>query len=173
MIQLILSALWFWQALPLTTSPLVSNLGEDTFRSGEVQVVIGSQSQHDIEAPYVSPLSGSPAALALSMIQYSQVFDATNKIHYYLYENTPSLSNSTTAVFRVELWLYSFTSLARIKYLACPASILSQNFNIVINQFNPGTLQPCCTPPNTYDHTVTTPLNAATGYAYALWLSGM
>lgn len=98
MIQIIFYALWILRALcdlnfntiayyvvSSIGPPLVSNLGEDTFRSGEVIVAIGNQSQYDFFVPFSSPLVSSPAKLALSMVDYNQTMDASNKIFYHLY----------------------------------------------------------------------------------------
>lgn len=118
------------EALCSSTAPLVSRFG-DSFRSGDVAVAIGSQPKYDFEVPFNSPLPSSSIALALSMVEYSQAMDSYRKIHYSLMENTPTSSNHTHAVFRVELGLVSKTSRAKVKYLACPTSILSTNFNII------------------------------------------
>ena len=119
-------------AAATSTSPFVSSLG-DAFRSGEVAVSIGNQATYDFQAPYPSALGSNSITLALSMVDYNQSFDNTNKMFFHLRENTPSASNSTHAVFRVELGLYYLTSKASVKYLACLTSVLSQNFNIMVN----------------------------------------
>lgn len=131
-------------------SPLLSNFPANTFSSGEMVVVIGSQLTYDFQVPFTSTLPSTPVALALSMEDYHQVFDSSHKIFYHLLENTPSASSSTSAVFRVELGLYFLTSRAKVKYLACPSSILSDNFNLIVTQINPGNLSAAGAPSAMY-----------------------
>lgn len=144
MIHLALSFffLCLWETVSVSTPSLVSNFGEDAFRSGEASVVLGSQPLYGFAVPFGFPLSSSSIRLALSMVDYNQLMDATNnyKVFFHLLEDTPSASNASIAVFRVELNLYLLTSLAKIKYLACPTSILSQNFNILVSNISPGTI---------------------------------
>lgn len=63
--------------------------------------------------------------LALSMVGYNQTLDETFKIFFFLYENNPTPSNKTHAVFRVDTNLNSLTSQAKVRYLACPTDNLS------------------------------------------------
>lgn len=133
MTQILIFMLYILEVLTASTSPLLSKFGY-SFRSGEGTVNIGSQSPiYDLTLPYTSVFSNNSIGLALSMVSYNQSFDSTFKIHYRLLENTPTPSNKTHAVFRVELGLYLLTSRARVRYLAYFTSILSPNFNILIN----------------------------------------
>lgn len=103
------------------------------------------------------------------MVEYDQALDSSHKIFYNLFENTPSPSNSTHAAFRVELGLYLLTSLAKVKYLACPTSILSSDFNIIVSQIYPGTISAN----NNYFYTLSSPLSTASTYTWPLWMSGI
>lgn len=169
MIQLIFSAVWVLAVLGATTSPLVSKLGEDTFRSAEVTVAVGNYSQYDFEVPFTIPFQSSSVSLALSMVDYSQTFNSSFKIFFLLQEDTPTSSNATHAVFRAEIGLYSLTSRAKVKYLGCLTSKLSQNFNMVTSHLSLTSLPG----DGYYYHTLSTPLNKTNGYSFAIWLSGI
>lgn len=159
---------FIWEIISAATSPLISSIGYSC-RSGEVKLVLGSSSTYDFSTPYTSTFSSSSISLALSMVDYYQSFDSSYKVYYHLYENTPSLSNSSHAIFRVYIGYLSLTSRAKVKYLACPTSILSQNFNIIVFQVYPGVLNSGVE----INYTVTTSLNTDSSYSYAIWMSGM
>lgn len=107
------------------------------------------------------------------MSRYSQTFDATYKVNFRLLENTPSSSTSTHAIFRVELGLYTLTTAAKVKYFSCLTSIFSSNFNLLVNEFSPGTLQPQPTSPYNYVYTFSTSFNTTGSYSYVTWMSGV
>lgn len=170
MAKWILFLLCLWTVSSSSTSPLSSKLG-DSFRSGEAIVNIGDQTSYDFNVPYLSPLSGDSVVLALSMLEYKQTFDNSLTINYILLEDTPSPSNGTNAVFRVELNLNTLTSKAKVRYLSSVTSILSINFNIVILDCNPGRINGG----SSKEFTLSTPLNASSDnyYTEAIWMSGI
>ena len=98
------SLLLAWVGFAASTSPLRSKLG-DSFRTGVVTLdIIDTETTYDFDVPYSTPLSRDPVTLALSLQDYNQTFsDSYNAISYRLLEDIPSPSNSTHAVFRVEL----------------------------------------------------------------------
>lgn len=116
MTWLITFILFFVEALSASTSPLTSNFG-DAFRTGEVTISLGAQDTYDLSPTFSSALSSTAVGVALSLVDYNQTFDTTYKIFYNLYENTPSASNATNAVFRLYLGFYSITSSARVRFL--------------------------------------------------------
>lgn len=172
MIRLVLSFLFMWEALFASSSPLISNFGEDAFRSGEVSAVLGNQSQYDFFVTFTSPLGSSSVSLALSMVDYNQSMNAISnfKVFFHLLENTPSASNASHGAFRVQLGLYSLTLNAKVKYLAYQTSILSQNFNIIVSTINPPTTLASY---SSCQYTVTTSLNTASNFTYSIWFSGV
>lgn len=127
MILLLIYSASIHRTVSITNPPIASSLG-DNFRSGEASMVLSSSNSYNLEVPYAYALSSNSVGLALSMIDYSQTFDASNTIHYYLYENTPSASNSTHAVFQIYLGYLSLTTRVKVKYLACPTALFSNNF---------------------------------------------
>lgn len=136
--QWLVFLLCFLGVFSASTPPLLSKLG-DSFRSGDARVdIIGGQSMYDFNVPYSSSLPSSQVALALSMYDYQQAMpsNAGIQISYSLLEDVPSPSNSTNAVFRVVLGYSTLTSIANVRYLACPISILSENFNIIVGEFS-------------------------------------
>lgn len=70
-------------------------------------MAIGTLSQYDFQVPFPSSLPSNSIAVALSMVEYNQTINNFLTINYTLWENTPSPSNSTHGVFRVELGLVS------------------------------------------------------------------
>jgi hypothetical protein len=99
-------------------------------------------SNYDYAIPYSYIFSESSIALALSLIDYNQVFDSSNRTYYYLYDNVPTPSNNTHAVFRVFIGYPASTSRAKVRYLASMTSLFSDNFRIVTVSFSPGALAP-------------------------------
>lgn len=106
-------------------------------------------------------------------MDYNQTFDSSYKINFLLYEDTPTSSNATHAVYRAELGLYSLTSSAKVRYLACSTSIFSDTFNIIVTTMNPGTLQVPPTAGYNYSFTLSTSLSLSGGFDYMIWLSSI
>lgn len=148
MIKLIFFLLCLWEVLCASTSPLSSNFGE-AFRSGEVTISLIGQESYDISAPLSTALSPGTVSLVLSMKDYYQSLDSIKRISYQLIENSPSSSTNTLAVFRLILGFPSLTSLANVKYLTYLTSILSDNFQILVEHITPGTLSDYA---SYYDH---------------------
>lgn len=140
--KVILILVCTWEALSASTSPLISSVG-DSFKSVEVTISIsGGNANYDVNLPFSSAFSSNSIGLVLSMINYNQSFNGGYCIQYFLYENTPSQSTSTYVSFRVFLGLSSYTSSVRVKYCACPTSILSPSFNILPFEVSPGSMSP-------------------------------
>lgn len=137
MIQWLAFMLCFLEVFSASTSPLLSKLG-GSFRTGDASIDIGAQSTYDFNIPYSSSFSSSNVTLVLLMYDYNQSFpsETTYQISYRLLENVPSRSNSTHAVFRVVLGYVQLTSRAKVRYLACPTSLFSKNFNMIVGEFN-------------------------------------
>lgn len=66
------------------TSPLISKFG-DSFRSGEVTVSLGGMADYDLSPTFTSALPSNEVGLVLSMVDYSQTFDASYKVLFHLY----------------------------------------------------------------------------------------
>lgn len=169
MIKLVFSVFFFCEALSASISPLVSKLGEDSFRSGEVAVALGNQSEYDFVAPFTRSLPDPPVKVVLSIADINQAMDSSLKIWFHLMEDTPFSSNGSHAVFRVKLGFSSLTSRAKVKYLGYPASIISTNFYIFSRDMIVGTLLPG----NQYVDTVITPFNTTLDNTYVIWFSGI
>lgn len=138
----VLSLVGMNQVMAVTIAPIVSTFG-DNFRSGETTVSLSSSvSNYDYAIPYSYIFSESSIALALSLIDYNQVFDSSNRTYYYLYDNVPTPSNNTHAVFRVFIGYPASTSRAKVRYLASMTSLFSDNFRIVTVSFSPGVMAP-------------------------------
>jgi hypothetical protein len=76
-----------------------------------------------------------------------------------LLEDFLSPSDNTQAVFRVYIPHSGLMTRLKVKYLLCPTSILSSNFNILVNQYNSGTI----TAESFIDYPVSDTLNTTPG----------
>lgn len=85
----------------------------------------------------------------------------------------PSASNSTHTLFRVWInYVSQVATKARMKYLACPSSLTSNNLRFWGVHFTPnsnlgGGLASC------YSYTYAVPINTTNSYTYSLWISAI
>jgi hypothetical protein len=121
--------------------------------------------------PFSSALSSSNIKLALSLVDQHIEFRPTNELWYRLSENSPTVSNSTTAVFRVTNFGPVTNIRAKIKYLACPVEILSSNFQILIYGLGVGDFGG--TNPTQYNATVAESLNITGSYGYSIYICSL
>lgn len=91
-------------------------------------------------------------------------------IYYSIFENIPSSSNNTHAVFRVYIDSPTNTLRCKIKYLLCLTSIISTNFNILGNTFSPTVT---INAGSSIDYPFSNPLNTVGSWSYAIWYSGL
>jgi hypothetical protein len=121
--------------------------------------------------PFSSALSSNSIKLALSLVdQHIEFYSSTStELWYHLYENYPTASNSTTAVFRAFFWAPATNIRAKIRYLACPVEILSSNFQILFYTLGSGNYGG--TNPTQYNATVVESLNITGSYGYSIHIS--
>jgi hypothetical protein len=86
-----------------------------------------------------------------------------------LLEDFLSPSDNTQAVFRVYIPHSGLMTRLKVKYLLCPTSILSSNFNILVNQYNSGTI----TAESFIDYPVSDTLNTTGPWSFGIWISGL
>lgn len=120
--------------------------------------------------PFSSALSSNNIKLALSLVDQHIEFYSTSstELWYSLYDNYPTASNSTTAVFRVYFWAPAINIRAKIRYLACPVEILSSNFQILFYTIGIGYYGG--TNPTQYNTTISESLNTTGSYGYSIYI---
>jgi hypothetical protein len=126
---------------------------------------------YNIGIPYSSALPSGAVKLALALVDYHQTFDSTNEVFYYLLEDYPMTSNNTHAIFYAYIQFPDLTTRFKIRYLVCPTSILSRDFNIIINQFSIAT---ATYPVNTNTaHIINDNLNTVGSWSASTWISAI
>jgi hypothetical protein len=127
---LLVQALWT-TVESTTTSPVSSSIGSE-FRVELLTVPVnGSSYGWNFSRPFSSPLSSSPVSMAISLHEYYLTLNNSKEFSYFVTANSPSGSNTTYAHFSISISLRANTASAKIKYLACPTSLLSPNFQII------------------------------------------